>query len=160
MFGPEKGLDLLVVAHYVVAYLGALTANTAGQLDVFWHNGDTLGVDGAQVRVFKETDEVSLGGLLQGHDGRGLEAEVGLEILGNLAHKTLEGQLPDEQLGALLVTADLTEGHGPGPVSVGLLDTAGGRGGLASRLGGELLARRLSAGGFASCLLGTSHGDE
>ena len=43
------------------------------------HDGDTLGVDGAQVGVFEETDEVSLGCLLKGHDGRGLETEIGLD---------------------------------------------------------------------------------
>jgi len=38
-----------------------------------------------------------------------------------------------------------------------LLDAAGGGRGLAGRLGGELLARRLAAGGFACCLLGAGH---
>ena len=155
MFGPEKGLDLMLLHN--VAYLGTFAANATRELDVLRHDGDALGMDSAQVRVFKETDEVSLGGLLQGHDSRGLEAEVGLEVLGNLAHKTLEGQFPDEQLCALLVTADLTESHGPRPVTVGLLDSSGGGSRLASSLGGQLLAGRLAAGGFPSCLLGTSH---
>jgi hypothetical protein len=35
-------------------------------------------------------DQISLGGLLEGHDGRRLESEVGLEVLGDLADKTLE----------------------------------------------------------------------
>ena len=39
----------------------------------------TLGVDGSQVSVFEEGDEVSLSGLLKSHDGRGLEAEIGLQ---------------------------------------------------------------------------------
>ena len=39
-----------------------------------------------------------------------------------------------------------------------LLDASGGRGTLARRLGGELLARGLASGRFASGLLGTSHG--
>ena len=39
-----------------------------------------------------------------------------------------------------------------------LLDASGGGGGLASGLGGQLLAGRLAAGGLASCLLGASHG--
>ena len=155
MFGPKKGRAvLLLVLH---RSLGALAADATGKLNVLGHDGDTLGVDGAQVGVLKETDEVSLGGLLQSHDGGGLEAEVGLEILCNLAHKTLEGQLPDEQLGALLVAADLTECHGARPVTVGLLDTSGGGGGFASCLRGQLLPGSLSAGGLASGLLGTSH---
>ena len=40
---------------------------------------------------------------------------------------------------------------------MGLLDASCGRGGLASCLGGELLAWGLATGGLASCLLGTSH---
>lgn len=49
-------------------------------------DGDTLGVDGTQVGVLKEGDEVRLDGLLQSTDGGGLEAEVGLEVLGNLTN--------------------------------------------------------------------------
>lgn len=134
--------------------LGTLPANATGQLDVLWHDGDMLGVDGAEVGVLEETDEVGLGGFLQSHDGRGLEAEIGLEILGDLAHQTLEGQLPDEQLSALLVAEDLTKGHGPGPVAMRLLDSSSGQGRLASGLGGQLLAGRLATSGFPGSLLG------
>lgn len=35
-------------------------------------------MDGSQVGVLKEGDEVGLGSLLEGHDGRRLESEVGL----------------------------------------------------------------------------------
>ena len=82
-----------------------------------------------------------------------------LEVLGDLADQALEGQLADEQLGGLLVLADLTQGHGAGPVAVGLLHTAGGRGRLAGGLGGQLLAGRLATGGLAGGLLGAGHGD-
>ncbi len=44
--------------------LGALATDPPGQLDVLRHDGDTLGVDGAQVRVLEEADQVSLAGLL------------------------------------------------------------------------------------------------
>ena len=53
---------------------------------------------------------------------------------------------------------NLAESDGTGPVAVGLLHAAGGGGGLASRLGGELLAGGLATRGFARRLLGTSHG--
>ena len=139
--------------------LGALSADTAGQLDVLGHDGDTLGVDGAQVGVLEETHQVSLAGLLQSHDGGALEAQVGLEVLGDLADQTLEGQLADQQLGALLVTTDLTESDGSRPVPVGFLNPPGGRGGLASGLGGQLLAGSLSSGRLASGLLRTGHLD-
>jgi hypothetical protein len=35
-------------------------------------------VDGGQVGVLEQRDEVGLGSLLEGHDGRRLETEVGL----------------------------------------------------------------------------------
>jgi len=97
-------------------------------------------VDGAEVGVLKEANEVGLGSLLEREHGRGLEAEVRLEVLGDLADEALEGELADEKLGGLLVLADLTEGDSAGAVAVGLLDPAGGGRGLAGRLGGELLA--------------------
>lgn len=49
-------------------------------------NGDTLGVDSAQVGVLEERDEVGLDRLLESADCRRLEAEVGLEILGDLTN--------------------------------------------------------------------------
>jgi hypothetical protein len=137
--------------------LGALSADAAGQLDVLGHDRDTLGVDGAQVRVLEQSDEVSLAGLLQSHDGRALEAQVGLEVLGDLADEALERQLADQQLGRLLVATDLAQGDGSGPVTVRLLDAAGGRRALASGLRRQLLPRRLSAGRLASGLLRTCH---
>ena len=92
--------------------LRTLTAETAGELDVLALDGDTLGVDGAEVGVLEEGDEVSLNGLLERTDGGALEAEVGLEVLGDLTDETLERQLADEELGRLLVATDLTESDG------------------------------------------------
>jgi hypothetical protein len=40
--------------------LVALTTEAAGELDVLGLDGDTLGVDGAQVGVLEEGDEVRL----------------------------------------------------------------------------------------------------
>jgi hypothetical protein len=137
--------------------LGALATDTAGKLDVLGHDGDTLGVDGAKVGVFEKANEVGFGGLLEGEDGRALEAKVGLEILGDFTDEALEGELADEELGGLLVAADLTESDGTRAVAVGLLHAAGGRGGLACSLGGELLTGGLASGGLACGLLGTGH---
>jgi histone H3 len=93
-------------------------------------------VDGREVGVLEERDEVRLGGLLESADGGALEAEVGLEVLGDLTDETLERELADEELSRLLVTTNLTKSDGTGAVAVGLLDTAGsGRG---SRLAGGL----------------------
>ena len=116
-------------------------------------------MDGAQVGVLEQTEEVSFAGLLESHDSRGLESQVSLEVLGDLSHQTLEGQLADEELSGLLVSPDLTESHSSGPVSVGLLDSSSGGSRFPGSLGGQLLPGSLSSGGLTGGLLGTSHGD-
>ena len=58
-------------------------------------------MDGAEVGVLEEADEVRLRGLLEGEDGGTLEAEVGLEVLGDLANEALERELADQQLRGL-----------------------------------------------------------
>jgi hypothetical protein len=138
-------------------FLSSLSTDSAGQLDVLGHDGHTLGVDGAQVGVLEETNQVSLGSLLESHDGRGLEPQVSLEVLGDFTDQTLEGQFPDEELGGFLVTTDLTESDGSGPVTMGLLDSSGGRGALTGSLGGQLFPGGLASGGLTSGLLCSCH---
>ena len=46
-------------------HLSSLSSDSPGQLDVLWHNGNTLGVNGAQVGVLKQTNEVGLTSLLK-----------------------------------------------------------------------------------------------
>ena len=40
--------------------LGSLASDPPGQLDVLGHDGHSLGVDGTQVGVLKQADQVSL----------------------------------------------------------------------------------------------------
>jgi len=136
---------------------GPLAPDAARELDVLGHDGDALGVDGAEVGVLEEPDEVRLGGLLQRGDGGGLEAEVGLEVLRDLADEALERELADEQLRALLVLADLTERHGARAEAVRLLHASRRRRRLARSLGRQLLAGRLAARGLARRLLRAGH---
>jgi histone H3 len=119
---------------------GALTTDSAGELDVLWHDGDSLGVDGAEVGVFEETDEVSLSGLLEGEDSGALESEVVLVLSGNFTNESLEWELADEELGTLLESSDFTEGNGTWSESMGFLDTTGGGGLLGSSLVGDVLS--------------------
>ena len=137
--------------------LSTFTTDAAGELDVLWHDGHTLGVDGAKVGIFEETDEVSFAGFLESHDGGALETKISLEVLSDLTDQTLEGEFPQEELSRFLVTADLSEGNCSGPIPVGFFDTSGGRGALASSLGGELFSGSFSSGRFTGGLLGTSH---
>ena len=134
-----------------------LIADAASELHISGHDGHTLGVDGAQVGILEQGDEVSLSSLLESHNGRALEAEIVLEILSDFTNQSLEGELADQKLSALLVLADLTESHSSGAITMRLLGGAGGGGSLTGSLGGELLARNLSSGTLTSSLLGTSH---
>lgn len=76
--------------------LRALTTDTSGELDVLGHDGNTLGMDGAQVGVLEESNKVSLSRLLKSEDGRALESKVSLEVLGDFTNKSLEGELSDQ----------------------------------------------------------------
>ena len=71
------------------------------ELKVLRLDGNPLGVDSSQVGVLEQGDEVSLGRLLEGHDGRRLESKVGLEVLSDLSDKSLEGELADQELSRL-----------------------------------------------------------
>ena len=137
----------------------AFAADASGELDVLGHNGDPLGVDGAQVGVLEKAYHVSFRGFLKGEHCLGLETQVSLDLLGDLSHKSLERKLADQQLSRLLELADLSECDGSGSESVGLLDATlrGNSSGLAGCLVGELLARGLGACVLASGLLGASH---
>ena len=66
-------------------------------------------MDGTQVGVLKERDEVSLNGLLESTDGGRLEAKVRLEVLGNLSDETLEWELADEKFSAGGMLADVLD---------------------------------------------------
>lgn len=48
-----------------------------------------------------------------------------LEVLGDFTDQPLEGELPNQEFGGLLVPPDLTEGDRSGPEPVGLLYTSG-----------------------------------
>ena len=140
-------------------FLGTFSTDTASKLDVLGHDGDTLGVDGAQVGVLEQTDEVRLRGLLESHHGAALESEISLEILGDFTNQALERKLADEKLGTLLVTTDLTQSDGTGAITMGLLHTSGGRSRLPGGFGCQLLPGSLATSGLASGLLGAGHGE-
>ena len=53
--------------------LSALPTDVTSQLEVLGHDGDSLGVGGAQIGVLKPTPQVSLTGLLSSHDSRALK---------------------------------------------------------------------------------------
>ena len=138
-------------------YSAAFTSDAAGQLEIFWHDGHTFGMDGAQVGVFKETNQICFGGFLQGQDCGGLEAQVGFKLLGNFTDQTLERKFAEQEFRVFLIFTDFAQGNSTGAVAVGFFDTAGGRGGLAGTLGGQLFSGSLPPGGSSGGLFRAGH---
>ena len=126
-------------------------------MHVLWHDGDSLGVDGAQVSVLEKTNHVGLSSLLEGKDGGRLESQVVLELGGDLTDESLEWELSDEELGALLETSDFTEGNSAWAESVWLLDTTGGNNLLGGLLVGDVLSWGLATSVLSSSVLGSCH---
>jgi hypothetical protein len=101
---------------------------------------------------------VGFSSLLEGENGRSLETDVALKVLGNLADNAMKRKPADEEIGQLLIATNLTKSNSARTVAMRLLDTTGGGGGLAGGLCCKLLAWSLSSCGFACGLLGACHG--
>jgi hypothetical protein len=123
--------------------LSTFSTNTTSKLDILGHNCYSLCMDGTQVGILKETNEVCLSGLLKGENSSRLKTKISLEVLSNLTDKTLEGCLADEKVGRLLVLTDLTESYSSGTVTVGLLDSSCCGCRLACSLGSELCGEEI-----------------
>ena len=50
-------------------------------------------MDGTEVGIFEETGKIALGSLLEGQEGRALEAELGVNTVTDGTDETLEGGL-------------------------------------------------------------------
>jgi len=137
-------------------------------------------MDSSQVCVFEQRNKICLCSFLQCHYRGRLEAKISLyqvsitpgpsrdqtiaylEILSNLANKSLKRQLSDQELGRLLVSPYFTESNGSRAESVWFLDTTSSslishssqfcmmhnrstyRGGLSGSFSSELFAGRLT----------------
>ena len=70
--------------------LRTLSTDAASELDVLGHDGDSLGVDGAQIGVLEQADQIGFGSLLQSKHCRRLEAEIRLEVLRDFTDQALK----------------------------------------------------------------------
>jgi hypothetical protein len=61
--------------------LRSLSSDSASQSHVLWLDGDSLGMQGAQIGVFQQGDQVSFRSFLEGEDSGSLESEITLEVL-------------------------------------------------------------------------------
>ena len=90
----------------------AISSDATGQVHVFLLDGDALGVDRAQVGVFEQTHDVGFGGLLQGLQSLGLEAQLVVHLHGDGSHEALEGSTGEQHVDRLLVLFDLAKRGG------------------------------------------------
>ena len=60
----------------IVSVSGAFTANSPRQLNILGHDGNPLGMNGAQIRVFEEANHVSLARLLNRENRLRLEPQI------------------------------------------------------------------------------------
>lgn len=151
MFGPEKGRFLKKFDS------STLSTNPTSQLDILGHDGDPLGVNGAEIGIFEQSNKVSLARFLQSHNGRALEAKIGLEILGDLTNQSLEREFANQQLRAFLVATNFTKSNSSRTVTMRLLHTSSCGRALTRSFRRQLFTRGLATGGFASSLLGSCH---
>jgi hypothetical protein len=119
-------------------------------LNILGHDGDALGMNGAQVGIFEQANQVGFSRFLKRKDSRALETKIRLKILCNLSNKALKGKLANQQVGRLLVTANLAKSDSAWTVAMRLFDTSRSWSTLASSLGGELFAWSLASSGLAS----------
>jgi len=75
-----------------------VSADAFGELEIFGHDGDSLGMDGAEVGVLEQGHEIGLGRFLEGQNRLTLEPDFLFELGGDLPHQSLEGELSDEQI--------------------------------------------------------------
>ena len=88
-----KVVDIRVL--HAIETDSAVGAQATGQLNVLVHDSNAFSVDGAEIRVFEETDKDGFGSLLQGHDG------VGLPALGGVGAADVHANFLDLDAGTL-----------------------------------------------------------
>ena len=97
-----------------------LPSDMSGQLDILRHDCDAFGMNGAQVSVFKKTDEMCLCRLLQCQDCPTGKVEPAFKVLGNFPYQSLKGKPPYQKFSRLLKPTNLTKGHSTRPIPVWL----------------------------------------
>ncbi|EPZ32224.1 HECT-domain-containing protein [Rozella allomycis CSF55] len=150
---------LLTAIQNAEGFVAAFSADTSCQLNVFWHNGNTLSMDSAKVSIFKQSNEVSFSSFLKSTNSSRLETEISLEVLSNFTNKSLKWQFTDQKFSRFLVTTDFTKSDSSWSVTVSLFDTssAGCWCRLACSFGCQLFAWSFTTSRFACSLFSTCH---
>ena len=97
-------------------------SNSPRQLHILRHNSHSLCVNGTQIRVLKQPNQIRLGRLLQRQNRLALEPQVTLVVTRNLPDHPLKRQRPYQKISRLLKLSYLPQSHGPGSISVRFFD--------------------------------------
>jgi len=92
---------------------------------------------------------------MQREEGGARKAQVETFVLCNFTHKALEGKLPDQELGALLVSPDLAEGDSARSKAMRSSDCSGND--SVRGLCRQLLPGRFTSSRLPRSLFGASH---
>jgi len=137
--------------------LCSLSTDPTCELNILRHDGDALGMDGTQVRILKQPNEIGLSCLLQRKNSGRLESKVVLEVLCDLTNQSLEWQLAQEEVSGLLIASNLTQCNGTRSISVWLLHASCCWCRLTCGLRRQLLTWRLTTCRLTRGLLRTRH---
>ena len=77
----ELGLVLLAELSLNTEVVVGLTSDSLGELHVLFHQGHSLGVDGAQAGILEDSHKVSLGGFLEGYESLGLASKGVVDLM-------------------------------------------------------------------------------
>ena len=107
----QREEDLISSLRLSITEVSILVASDApGKVHVLLLHSHALGVDGAQVRVLEQTDNVGLRSLLESLKSLGLESELVVHVHSDTSDQSLEASSGQEHIGGLLVALDLPKG--------------------------------------------------
>ena len=101
----------------------SFSSDSSGELDILWHNGDSLSMNGAKIGIFKQSYHVSLGSFLKSKNCLGLESQIAFVFLSDFSDQSLEWKFSDEELSRFLELSDFSESNCAWSESVRFLDS-------------------------------------
>jgi len=142
----------------VIYHLRSISTDSSCQLNILRHDGDSLCVNGTEVSIFEQSNQVRLGSFLKGENSVALESQVRFVVLGNFSDKSLERSFSDQKISGLLILSDFSESDGSRFESVLLLHSSACRSGrFFGCLAGQLFAGSFSTSRLSCCLLSSCH---
>ena len=154
---------IVLKRHYItqsryISSSRSLSSDSSGELDILWHDGDSLGVDGGEVGVFEKSNNVGLSSFLESKDSWWLESQVGLEIVCDFSNKSLEWKLSNEEFSRFLEFSNFSEGDGSWSESVSSFNsTCGSESFTLWGFGSYGFSWLFGSSCFSCCVFGSCH---